>query len=223
MGTSTDRRSRRSKRGLASFVSFLLLFAFALGQGSSMFALADTDPVATGKTSSRMARCRPRKHRPRKHRPRRHRPRRPPAEEAPAEEATGRGGTGRQRKHRRRSEAPGRRGPRPQRPSSVARGRRLRRRRRPTPRRLHGRRCRQLDSSQPVPSSDQTRTGHGHAPLRSDTTSGPSPSRTVWSKSLVSGDFTCGDSSTSRSSSERRGGDCGREGWRQRQPLRLLA
>ncbi|HUF58035.1 MAG TPA: hypothetical protein VMR89_00875, partial [Actinomycetota bacterium] len=47
MGTSTDRRSRRSKRGLASFVSFLLLFAFALGQGSSLFALADTDPVAT--------------------------------------------------------------------------------------------------------------------------------------------------------------------------------
>ncbi|HWL90845.1 MAG TPA: hypothetical protein VNP90_05725, partial [Actinomycetota bacterium] len=47
MGTSTDRRSRRSKRGLASFVSFLLLFAFALGQGSSLFAFADTDPVAT--------------------------------------------------------------------------------------------------------------------------------------------------------------------------------
>ena len=47
MGTSTDRRSRRSKRGLASFVTFLLLFAFALGQGSSLFALADTDLAAT--------------------------------------------------------------------------------------------------------------------------------------------------------------------------------
>jgi len=42
MGTRTNSgRSRRSKRGLASFVSFLLLFAFALGQGSSLFALAD--------------------------------------------------------------------------------------------------------------------------------------------------------------------------------------
>jgi uncharacterized repeat protein (TIGR01451 family) len=43
-------RSRSSRRGLASVVSFLLLFAFALGQGSSLFALADgasTDPVTT--------------------------------------------------------------------------------------------------------------------------------------------------------------------------------
>jgi hypothetical protein len=48
MGTRTEMgRGRRGKRGLASFVSFLLLFAFALGQGSSLFALADTDPVAT--------------------------------------------------------------------------------------------------------------------------------------------------------------------------------
>src|SRR5215207_7264811 len=50
MGTSTNsRHSRRAtKRGLASFVSFVLLFAFALGQ-SSLSALADdagTDPVA---------------------------------------------------------------------------------------------------------------------------------------------------------------------------------
>ena len=50
MGIKTkSRRSRRaSRRGLASFVSFLLLFAFALGQ-SSLSALADdagTDPVA---------------------------------------------------------------------------------------------------------------------------------------------------------------------------------
>jgi uncharacterized repeat protein (TIGR01451 family) len=52
MGTrSNDRRSgRATRRGLATCVSFLLLFAFALGQGSSLFALADdasTDPVAT--------------------------------------------------------------------------------------------------------------------------------------------------------------------------------
>ena len=52
MGTKTNsRRSHRaSRRGLASFVSFLLLFAFALGQSGSLIALADdaaTDPVAT--------------------------------------------------------------------------------------------------------------------------------------------------------------------------------
>jgi uncharacterized repeat protein (TIGR01451 family) len=49
MGTRNSRlRRRATKRGLASFVSFLLLFAFALGQ-SSLSALADdagTDPVA---------------------------------------------------------------------------------------------------------------------------------------------------------------------------------
>ena len=49
MGTRNSRLSRRTtKRGLASFVSFLLLFAFALGQ-SSLSALADdggTNPVA---------------------------------------------------------------------------------------------------------------------------------------------------------------------------------
>ena len=50
MGTRTNSRQsrRRTKRGLASFVSFVLLFAFALGQ-SSLSALADdagTDPVA---------------------------------------------------------------------------------------------------------------------------------------------------------------------------------
>jgi uncharacterized repeat protein (TIGR01451 family) len=52
MGTRTNSRRSRgaTRRGLASFVSFLLLFAFALGQSSSMIALADdagTDPVAT--------------------------------------------------------------------------------------------------------------------------------------------------------------------------------
>jgi uncharacterized repeat protein (TIGR01451 family) len=41
MGTRTDVRQGHRKRGLASFISFLLLFAFALGQGSSLFALAD--------------------------------------------------------------------------------------------------------------------------------------------------------------------------------------
>jgi uncharacterized repeat protein (TIGR01451 family) len=52
MGTKTNsRRSpRASRRGLASFVSFLLLFAFALGQSGSLIALADdagTAPAAT--------------------------------------------------------------------------------------------------------------------------------------------------------------------------------
>ena len=51
MGTRTSypRSGRAKRRGLASFVSFLLLFAFALGQGSSLFAIADdgTDPLAT--------------------------------------------------------------------------------------------------------------------------------------------------------------------------------
>jgi uncharacterized repeat protein (TIGR01451 family) len=50
MGTRSNsrQRRRRTKRGLASFVSFVLLFAFALGQ-SSLSALAEdasTDPVA---------------------------------------------------------------------------------------------------------------------------------------------------------------------------------
>ncbi len=47
MGTRTNfRRRRGNRRGLAVFVSFLLLFAFALGQGSSLIALAD-DATAT--------------------------------------------------------------------------------------------------------------------------------------------------------------------------------
>ena len=57
MGTTTDPRGgrRASKRGLVSFVSFLLLFAFALGQSSSLMALAegaDADPVATEDAAS---------------------------------------------------------------------------------------------------------------------------------------------------------------------------
>ncbi|HEX6580397.1 MAG TPA: hypothetical protein VF195_05965 [Actinomycetota bacterium] len=56
MGTRTNSRHsrRRTKRGLASFVSFVLLFAFALGQ-SSLSALAEdagTDPVAAEETIS---------------------------------------------------------------------------------------------------------------------------------------------------------------------------
>ena len=42
MGSRTDGRSRTRRRGLASFVSFLLLFAFALGQSSSLTAFADS-------------------------------------------------------------------------------------------------------------------------------------------------------------------------------------
>ena len=57
MGTrSKSRRSRGTKRGLASFVSFVVLFALALGQGSSLIALADdiatVDPVATGEVAA---------------------------------------------------------------------------------------------------------------------------------------------------------------------------
>ena len=56
MGTRTNSRQgrRATRRGLASFVSFLLLFAFALGQ-SSLSALADdagTSPVAAEEVGS---------------------------------------------------------------------------------------------------------------------------------------------------------------------------
>ena len=84
MGTRNSRlRRRATKRGLASFVSFLLLFAFALGQ-SSLSALADdagTDPVAAeevlsdGSTDGARSGAEA--------------PEEPP-EEAPAEEAPGR-------------------------------------------------------------------------------------------------------------------------------------
>ncbi len=53
MGTRNNdpRSGRAGRRGLASFVSFLLLFAFALGQGGSLFALADDGtPVAIEET-----------------------------------------------------------------------------------------------------------------------------------------------------------------------------
>ena len=57
MGTKTNprRNHRASRRGLASFVSFLLLFAFALGQSGSLIALAndsDTAPTATDDAGS---------------------------------------------------------------------------------------------------------------------------------------------------------------------------
>jgi uncharacterized repeat protein (TIGR01451 family) len=42
MGTKTNlQRGRAKRRGLATFVAFVMLFAFALGQGSSLIALAD--------------------------------------------------------------------------------------------------------------------------------------------------------------------------------------
>jgi hypothetical protein len=43
MGTSGPHSSRASRRGLASFVAFLLLFAFALGLSGSLMALAGDD------------------------------------------------------------------------------------------------------------------------------------------------------------------------------------
>jgi uncharacterized repeat protein (TIGR01451 family) len=55
MGANGPKSSRATRRGLASFVAFLLLFAFALGQGSSLMALAggdSTDPVAAGDAGS---------------------------------------------------------------------------------------------------------------------------------------------------------------------------
>jgi uncharacterized repeat protein (TIGR01451 family) len=55
MGANGPKSSRATRRGLASFVAFLLLFAFALGQGSSLMALAGGDstyPVAAGDAGS---------------------------------------------------------------------------------------------------------------------------------------------------------------------------
>ncbi|MGI8616662.1 MAG: DUF7507 domain-containing protein [Actinomycetota bacterium] len=56
MRSRSSRRSRGTKRGLASFVSFVVLFALALGQGSSLIAWADDtspiDPVATGEVAA---------------------------------------------------------------------------------------------------------------------------------------------------------------------------
>src|SRR5919106_3903422 len=58
MGTKkTPRRNARARRrGLATFVSFVMLFAFALGQGSSLLALADegllADEAAPTETAS---------------------------------------------------------------------------------------------------------------------------------------------------------------------------
>jgi len=58
MGTKTKlrRNGRARRRGLATFVSFVMLFAFALGQGSSLLALADdgilTDEAGLTQTAS---------------------------------------------------------------------------------------------------------------------------------------------------------------------------
>ena len=63
MGTrSNSRRSRGSKRGLASFVSFVVLFALALGQGSSLTAFADDASRSTALPSAQpTAKLRPRR------------------------------------------------------------------------------------------------------------------------------------------------------------------
>ena len=53
MGTrSKHRHSRGTTRGLASFVSFVVLFALALGQGSSLIALADDAERSTALPSA---------------------------------------------------------------------------------------------------------------------------------------------------------------------------
>ena len=88
MGTRTDVRRGHRKRGLASFISFLLLFAFALGQGSSLFALADG---AGAKGSSKKAvssdETLPVEEAPAEEAPAEEAPaEEPPAEEPPAEE-----------------------------------------------------------------------------------------------------------------------------------------
>jgi uncharacterized repeat protein (TIGR01451 family) len=83
MGTRTNPRQGARRRGLASFVSFVLLFGFALGQ-SSLSALADdagTDPVAAEEVlsdGSTAEATRPAVEAPAEE---------APAEEAPAEEA----------------------------------------------------------------------------------------------------------------------------------------
>ena len=47
MGTSGPHGARANRRGLASFVAFLLLFAFALGLSGSLMALAGGDSRGT--------------------------------------------------------------------------------------------------------------------------------------------------------------------------------
>ena len=96
MGTrSKSRRSRGTKQGLASFVSFVVLFALALGQGSSLIALADdagtVDPVATEEVAAEGASADatlPAEEAPAEEAPAEEAPaEEAPAEEAPAEEA----------------------------------------------------------------------------------------------------------------------------------------
>ena len=54
MGTKTNlrRNHRAGRRGLASFVSFLLLFAFALGQSGTLIALADAGSNGVSRTNT---------------------------------------------------------------------------------------------------------------------------------------------------------------------------
>ena len=99
MGSRSSRRSRGTKRGLASFVSFVVLFALALGQGSSLIAWADdiatVDPVATGEVAADgvsadatlPAEEAPAEEAPAEEAPAEEAPAEAPAEEAPAEEA----------------------------------------------------------------------------------------------------------------------------------------
>ncbi len=97
---SNSRRRRGTKRGLASFVSFVVLFALALGQGSTLVALAEdtatVDPVATEEVATESvsadaalpAREAPAEEAPAEEAPAEEAPaEEAPAEEAPAEEA----------------------------------------------------------------------------------------------------------------------------------------
>ncbi|HEX5937759.1 MAG TPA: hypothetical protein VFZ75_08770 [Actinomycetota bacterium] len=80
MGTRANPGTRAKRRGLATFVSFLLLFAFAVGQ-SSLVALADdagTDPVAEEEATDGSAGSLPDATAPAEE---------PPAEEPPAEDS----------------------------------------------------------------------------------------------------------------------------------------
>jgi uncharacterized repeat protein (TIGR01451 family) len=100
MGTRSSRRHRGTRRGLASFVSFVVLFALALGQGSSLIAWADDagtgDPVATGEVAADGASAdttlpaeeAPAEEAPAEEAPAEEAPAEAPAEDAPAEEAS---------------------------------------------------------------------------------------------------------------------------------------
>ncbi len=90
MGTRTNdpRSGRARRRGIASIVSFLLLFAFALGQGGSLFALADNGGGNGKKNAVSSDEAPPVANAPAEEDPAEEAPAEEvPAEEAPAEEA----------------------------------------------------------------------------------------------------------------------------------------